>query len=29
MIDGQGVNAFVEPVVSPDLDLAVAAEDQA
>ena len=29
VIGGQGVNAFVEPVVSLDLDLAVAAEDLA
>jgi hypothetical protein len=27
VIGGQAVNAFVEPVVSLDLDLAVAAED--
>ena len=27
VIGGQGVNAFVEPVVSLDLDLVVAAED--
>jgi len=29
VIGGQGVNAFVEPVVSLDLDIAVAAEDLA
>ena len=29
VIGGQGVNAFVEPVVSLDLDLAVATEDLA
>ena len=29
VIDGQGVNAYVEPVVSLDLDVAVATEDLA
>lgn len=29
VIDGQGVNAYVEPVVSLDLDLAIAAADLA
>ena len=29
VIGGQGVNAFVEPVVSLDLDIAVATEDLA